>query len=262
MAAGESLAGKVAIVTGASREIGAAMAAALAGRGASVLVGHYGEPDLAAATVERIRAAGGKAAAHQSDGAEVTQVDGLVARAVAEFGRLDVCVVNAGVTVWGPFLECTEEAWDRVMDLNLKGSFFTARAAARQMIRQGSPGTIVFSSSIAGVSVIPYLAAYGVSKAGLRHMARCLAVELGPHRISVNALGIGPTVNARNLADDPAYDEHWGTVCPAGRAARPEDMARALLFLVDNPYVTGITLMTDGGWTVQSPLPPLDFVRR
>lgn len=261
MTVSESLAGKAALVTGASREIGAAMAEALAARGAAVLVAHYGEAALASGTVERIRARGGTAVAHECDGAQVRAVESMVGRVVAEFGRLDVCVANAGVTVWGPFLTCAEEAWDTVIDVNLKGSFFTAQAAARQMIRQGTPGTIVFSSSIAGVSVIPSLAAYGVSKAGLRHMARCLAVELAPHRISVSALGIGPTVNARNLADDPDYDARWGAVCPAGRAAQPEDMGRALVFLVENPYVTGATLMVDGGWTVQSPLPPLDLVR-
>ncbi len=258
----DGLAGRVALVTAASREIGAAMAAALAARGIAVLVAHYREADLADTTVARIRAAGGQALAHECDGTEVAAVRAMVARAVEAFGRLDICVANAGVTVWGPFLDYTEEAWNTVTDLNLKGSFFTAQAAARQMIRQQSPGAIVFSSSIAGVSVLPSLAAYGVSKAGLRHLARCLAVELGPHRISVNALGIGPTVNARNLADDPDYDAHWGAVSPAGRAARPQDIARALLALVDNPYVTGETLMVDGGWTVQSPVPPLEFVDR
>src|SRR5207247_2204016 len=203
-------------------------------QGAAVLVAHRREPELADATVGRIRARGGRALAYDCDCTQVSAVEAMVARAVAEFGRLDVCVANAGVTVWGRFLDYSEAAWNTVIDVNLKGSFFTAQAAARQMVRQATPGTMVFSSSVAGVRVLPYLAAYGVSKAGLRQMARCLAVELGPHRISVNALGIGPTVNARNLADDPDYDAHWGALCPAGRAARPEDMARALLFLVDN----------------------------
>ena len=253
---GGTLDGRVALVTAASREIGAAMAEALAQRGAAVVVAHYREAAGAEATVARIRAAGGRALAEECDGTQVPAIQALVARAVEAFGRLDVCVANAGVTVWGPFLDYTEAAWDAVVDLNLKGSFFTAQAAARQMIRQQSPGAIVFSSSIAGVSVLPSLAAYGVSKAGLRQMARCLAVELGPHRISVNALGIGPTVNARNLGDDPDYDAHWGAVSPAGRAARPDDIARALVYLVENPYVTGETLMVDGGWTVHSPPPP------
>jgi NAD(P)-dependent dehydrogenase (short-subunit alcohol dehydrogenase family) len=260
MTVAQSLGGKVALVTGASREIGAAMAEALAARGAGVLVAHHREPLLAEETAARIRARGGTVVTHDCDCSQVGAVESMVARAVRDLGRLDICVANAGVTMWGRFLDYTETAWDTVVDLNLKGSFFTAQAAARQIVQQGTPGSIVFSSSIAGVSVIPQLAAYGVTKAGLRHLARCLAVELGPHRISVNALGIGPTVNARNLADDPDYDAHWGAVSPAGRAACPEDAARALVFLLENPYVTGETLMVDGGWTVQSPTPALDFL--
>ena len=255
-----ALAEKAAIVTGASREIGAAMAEALAREGAAVLVAHFREPELAAATVARIRSNGGSALPHDCDGSIVSETQGLIARAVSEFGRLDIFVANAGLTLWAPFLEYTGAAWDTVMDLNLKGSFFGAQAAAQQMVRQNSGGAIVFSSSIAGARAIQHLSAYGVSKAGLQHMARCLALELGPHRINVNALGIGPTLNARNLKDDPDYDAHWGSVSPAGRAARPEDAARALLFLVANPYITGETLVVDGGWTIHSPAPRLDFV--
>jgi NAD(P)-dependent dehydrogenase (short-subunit alcohol dehydrogenase family) len=257
-----SLAGKAAIVTGASQEIGAAMAETLAARGVAVVVGHYQEPALAEATVSRIRAAGGAAVAHDADCSNVGEAQAMISRAVAEFGRLDIFVGNAGLTMWAPFLEYTEMAWDTVMDLNLKGSFFGAQAAARQMIRQGTPGSIVFSSSGAGVRAVSHLSAYGISKAGLCHMARCLALELGPHHITVNALGIGPIVNARNLKDDPDYNEHWAEYLPAGRAGRPDDVARALLFLVENDFVTGATMMLDGGQTITTPIPRLDFLDR
>jgi len=257
---GSSLVGKAAVVTGASREIGAAMAEALAGRGMAVVVGHYREPELAEATVSRIRAAGGRAVAHDADCSQVAQAQDLVARAVDEFGRLDVFAANAGLTMWAPFLEYSEAAWDTLIDLNLKGSFFGAQAAARQMIRQGTPGSIVFSSSGAGLRAIAHLSAYGISKAGLRQMAQGLALELGPHHITVNAIGIGPIVNRRNLADDPAFDTHWAELLPAGRVGRPDDVARALLFLVDNDFVTGTTLLMDGGQMVTTPLPPMDFV--
>mgnify|MGYP000473091666 CR=1 FL=1 len=257
---GPNLEGSVALVTGGSREIGAAIAAALASAGAAVLIGHHGEAELAETIAETIRARGGRAVAHEADLRLLTETEAIVAQAVAAFGRLDICVANAGVTVWGRFLEYSEAKWDAVADLNLKGSFFLAQAAARQMIRQGSPGSILFSSSIAGHRVLPGLAAYGATKAALSHLARCLAVELAPHRIAVNAIGIGPTLNARNLADDPDYDRHWGAVSPAGRAARPEDIAGAALFAVTTPYVTGTTLMVDGGWTAQAPLPPMDFL--
>jgi 3-oxoacyl-[acyl-carrier protein] reductase len=256
------LAGKAAIVTGASREIGAAMAEALARRGASVLIAHYRDSDPAEAVAARLRASGGTALTHDADCSTVAANQAVIERAVREFGRLDIFVANAGLTMWAPFLDYPEAYWDTVINLNLKGSFFGAQAAARQMIRQGEGGAIVFSSSVAGVQAIPYLSAYGVSKAGLRHMARCLALELGPHRISVNALGIGATLNQRNLNDDPDYDAHWGGVAPAGRAARPEDVARGLLYLVENPYITGTTLMIDGGWTIHSPTPKLEFVEK
>ena len=255
-----SLAGKAAVVTGASQEIGAAMAEALAARGAAVVVAHYREPALAEAVVNRIQEAGGQALAHDADCSSVADAQGLVRRAVEAFGRLDVFVANAGLTMWAPFLDYTEAAWDTVMDLNLKGSFFGAQAAARQMIRQGTRGSIVFSSSGAGLRAVSHLSAYGISKSALQHMARCLALELGPHQINVNAIGIGPIVNTRNLQDDPDYNAHWGAILPAGRAGRPQDVARALLFLVENDFVTGETLMMDGGQMVTTPLPPMDFV--
>ncbi len=248
-----TLSGKVAIVTGASREIGAAMAETLAQAGAAVLVAHYGEADLAAATVDRIRAAGGTASAHEADCASLPENQALVDRAVADFGRLDIFAANAGLTRYLSFLDFDEATYDTVMDLNLKGSFFGAQAAARQMITQGQGGRIIFSSSVTGVVAIPGLSAYGITKAGLRHMARCLALELGPHRIAVNALGIGAILNERNLNDNPRFAEHWAQVSPAGRVGYPADVARALLYLVENPYVTGTTLMVDGGWTIYAP---------
>jgi len=245
------LEGRVAVVTGASREIGAAMAEALASHGAAVVVGHHDEDERAAAVVARIRSAGGRAVAESGDLSRVADNERLVARAVEEFGRLDVVAANAGLTRWGPFLEVDEEAWDAVVDLNLKGSFFGAQIAARQMIAQGSGGRIVFSSSVTGRRVVSDLSAYSVTKAGLNHMATVLGADLGPHGITVNAIEIGAVVNERNLRDDPDYAEHWAAVIPAGRAGRPTDVAAALLYLVSDEaaWVTGQTLRVDGGWS-------------
>ena len=125
--------GKAAIVTGASREIGAAMAEALAGRGVSVLIAHRDEDSLSEAVVARIRAAGGTALAHNADCSTVEANQKMVEQAVTAFGRLDIFVANAGLTMWGPFLDYTEAMWDTVIDLNLKGSFFGAQAAAHQI---------------------------------------------------------------------------------------------------------------------------------
>lgn len=249
--------GKVAIVTGANREIGAAMAEALANAGAAVLVAHYGEADRAEVVVEQIRAAGGRAATHEANLRSVAANQQMIARAVDLWDRVDILAANAGLTLNASFLETDEQGWNSVVDLNLKGSFFGAQVAARQMIAQGSGGRIVFSSSVTGVQVVPGLTAYGVTKAALLHMARVLGVELGGYGITVNALGIGATLNERNQHNDPDYAAHWSSVIPTGRVGQPSDVAEALLFLVSPAaaMVNGHTLLIDGGWTARSVVP-------
>jgi len=256
------LSDKVAIVTGASREIGAAMAEALAGAGAAVLVAHYAEPARAAAVVARIKAAGGRALEHDADCTTVAANQALVARAVETFGRLDIFVANAGLTMRAPFLETEEPTWDAVVNLNLKGSYFGAQAAARRMVAQGRGaegygGRIVFSSSVTGIQTVPDLSAYGITKAALRHMARVLGCELGQYGITVNALGIGATLNERNVQDDSDYATHWASVMPTGRVGQPADVAAALLFLAspEAAMVNGHTLLIDGGWSGLSRMP-------
>ncbi|ABU58689.1 SDR family NAD(P)-dependent oxidoreductase [Roseiflexus castenholzii] len=253
-----SLEGKVAVVTGASREIGAAMAEILAAHGCAVLAAHFGEAERATVVIERIRATGGRALAYDADLSSITANRALITCAVDAFGRVDILAANAGLTISAPFLDTTEEQWDTLFDLNVKGSFFAAQAAARQMIAQGNGGRIVFSASVTGVQAIPGLSAYGITKAALRHMAKTLACELGSYGITVNALGIGAILNERNRTDDPEYETHWGSVTPTGRVGLPADVAQALLFLVSPgaAHVTGQTLIIDGGWTLTSPLPP------
>jgi NAD(P)-dependent dehydrogenase (short-subunit alcohol dehydrogenase family) len=248
---------KVAIVTGASREIGATIAEFLSGAGATVVVAHHAEAELAEQTVERIRVAGGQAMAIDADLSSVQANRDLVAQTVAAYGRLDIFVANAGLTMWGAFLETSEETWDTVNNLNLKGSYFGAQAAARQMVAQGEGGRLILSSSVTGVQSVVNGSAYGITKAALRHMARTLAVELGPQGITVNALGIGATVNERNLRSDPDYEAHWSSVIPTGRAIQPSDVAAAALFLASPAaaMINGITLLIDGGWTATSKLP-------
>lgn len=255
---------RVAIVTGASREIGAAMALALAREGAAVVVSYFGEPDRAEATANRIRAAGGRAITFRADGSNVADNFALVAAAVEAFGRLDIFVANAGITKFGRFIDYSEASFDTVTGLNFKGSFFGAQAAAQQMLKQPRDdygGRIVFSSSVVGITAVPGLAAYGATKAAINYLAMALAAELSPHGITVNAIGIGATTNERNLRDDPNYAENWGRVLPIGRALTPEDSAAALLYLVSPAAsaVTGITLPVDGGHALQSPAPRMDF---
>ncbi|NJM42675.1 MAG: SDR family NAD(P)-dependent oxidoreductase, partial [Anaerolineae bacterium] len=231
----KTLENKVAIVTGASREIGAEMAFELAQAGACVVVAHYGESALAQQTAQRIHNAGGQAIVVESDGRQVSDCSDLVDAAVQAFGRVDILAANAGITRFGNFLTFDEATYDEVMDTNLKGSFFLAQAAARQMQAQGKTESgyrMVFSSSVAGQKGIPTVTAYGITKLGVTYLAKSLAAALAPYGVTANALIIGPVVNARNLATTPNYAENFGRVLPIGRVLYPSDVAAALMYLV------------------------------
>ena len=247
---------KVAIVTGTNREIGAAIVAGLAQAGFAVLAAHYGEVERVQSMLEELRSQGFQVESFEADLTVVANNQRLVARAIHLWGRLDVFVGNAGLTVHVPFLETTENQWDSVIDLNLKASFFGAQAAARAMISRGQ-GRIIFSSSVTGIQAIPKLAAYGITKAGLIHMAQTLGGELGPHGITVNALGIGATLNERNLEDNSSYESDWAKVIPTGRVGTPEDVAQAVVWLTSSAasMVNGHTLMIDGGWSTAGRVP-------
>lgn len=251
------LTGRVAIVSGANVEIGAEIAEALGNAGAKVLMGYYGEPGLAREVVKRLEARGREAAVLEADLSQVAENQRLIDAALERFGRLDIFIANAGITVSAPFLETSERDWDTLQNLNLKGSYFGAQAAARTMIAGGAGGRIVFSSSVTGLRALSGSSAYGVTKAGLRHMASTLGGELGAYGITVNAVAIGATVNARNLEDDPDYSAHWAGVIPTGRVGTPEDVANAVRFLVSDEaaMVNGHTLVIDGGWTNGAKVP-------
>lgn len=252
---------QVAIVTGAGVGIGFEIARQLALRGASVLLNDVDE-SLAAQAAQQIVASGGVCQPFAGDVADVETVRQMVQVAVDAFGRLDMLVANAGLTVWGDFFEYTQEMFDRVVSVNLRGSYFLAQAAARQMRQQGQGGRILFMSSVTGHQAIRYLSGYGMTKAGLEMLARNLVIDLSPHRITINCIAPGATVTPRNLADDPNYETVWGNLIPTGRAGVPEDIAQAALFLLSPAasQITGQTLLVDGGWSAISPTPALDFV--
>ena len=245
------LKGKVAIVTGASREIGAAIAERLALDGASVLISHYAERELAEANAAAIRAKGGAVSVMEADLAQIQANYDLVARCVAEYGRLDYFIAIAGVTVFANMMNTDDAIWHTVFDLNVKGSYFGAQAASKQMIAQAEGGgRIVFASSVAGIRSPAGLSAYSITKAALRQMAKVVSAEVSPHGIRVNALGIGAVVNERNLKHEPDYAEQWARINPLGRAVYPSDIAGAVRFLVspDADMITGQTLVVDGGF--------------
>lgn len=254
---------QVAIVTGAGVGIGYEIARQLSLQGASVTLNDIDE-NTARQAARQIQSEGGVCEGVGGDMSDVPTIRAMVENTIQKFGRLDMVVCNAGLTSWGDFFDYEPDNFDRVMGLNLRGSYFLAQAGARQMRKQGTGGRILFMSSVTGHQAIRYLSAYGMSKAALEMLAKNLVIELSPYKITVNAIAPGATVTPRNLADDPNYIEIWSKVIPTQEPAWPVDIANAALFLL-SPHasqITGQTLIVDGGWTAISPTPSLDFVEQ
>ena len=242
------LAGKAALVTGAAGGLGRALALGLAGEGALVHLIDLG--DLAGALAELPSAGRGRALrCDVSDPAQIRT-------AFSQLDRLDVLVNCAGVTGWLDAVDPSEETWDRVIDTNLKGTFFCSIEAARLM-RSAGGGSIVNVSSVLATRGMPNSAAYAASKGGINALTVQLAIELAPARIRVNAFAPGATNVERNLTDDPTYLETWGAVIPLGRVAEPSEMVGPAVFLAsdDSAHVTGQLFYVDGGWTATGNVP-------
>jgi NAD(P)-dependent dehydrogenase (short-subunit alcohol dehydrogenase family) len=245
--------GQVALVTGAARGIGRACALALAHAGADIALGLRdirADQGLAAA----IEALGRRALPLQMDVTRLDQIEQAVAATVEHFGRLDILVNNAGLGPSNPAEAVTEADFDLTVAVNLKGTFFASQAAGRVMIRQQS-GRIINLSSQAGFVALPTESVYCMTKAGIAHLTKCLAVEWGPHQITVNA--VAPTFIATpgtvHWLDDPAFAADVIGRIPLGRVGRPLDVAGAVVFLASPAaaLITGATLLIDGGWTAR-----------
>ncbi len=241
-----NLQGKVAIVTGASRGIGEAIARAFVESGAQVLmVSRKIEGRAAEALGPSARAF----AAHTGKEADCVA---LMAEAVRAFGKVDLLVNNAGTSPhYGPLLEAPEAAWDKTFEVNLKGYFWTSREFARHLIGRGAPGAIVNVASINGLRGVPLQGVYAMTKAAVISMTRTLAIELGPANIRVNAIapGLVDTRLASALVHDESHSAEWKTRTPLGRIARPEEIAGAALYLASDAssFTTGEVLVADGG---------------
>lgn len=250
--------GKTILVTGAAQGIGYGVCEAFAREGATVGLNDM-QPALAAEAAARINALVGREAvlAYACDVSDVTAVQRMFDDFNGRCGRLDIAFANAGITNYGKFLDYTADAFDRLMGVNLRGSYFTAQAAARLMIAQQIEGRILLMSSVTGLRAFLNLGGYGITKAGIRMMAQTLALELGRYGITVNAIAPGPTLTERTLQDDPAFEENWASVTPTGRPGYVEDVTAAALFLAsaEARHITGQTIQVDGGWTIHSPLP-------
>jgi glucose 1-dehydrogenase len=248
--------GLVAIVTGAGNGIGFEVARQLALNGASVIINDIDAELVKTASAQINEMGAGQTYPVAGDAGDMVLIQQLVDTAVAQFGKLDIAIANAGITLFGDFLEYKPESLQSVMNVNLQGSFFLAQAAAKQIIKQKTGGSILFMSSVTGHQAHKNLAAYGMTKAALEMLAKNLVIELSPYKITVNTVAPGATLTERTL-EDAEYKSTWSRITPMGRPARVEDVANAVLFLVSPKasHVTGQNLVVDGGWTAVSVSP-------
>jgi len=247
---------KVALVTGASSGIGKAIATRFAAEGAHVVVNYRpgGQADLEAAQAEA-SSFGSTSIALPADVSKREDVERMMQQIVDKFGRVDIAVNNAGIEIKKPFLEVTDDEWNKVIAVNLFGSYLVSQVAARQMVKQGQGGKLIFISSVHEDIPFPQFTAYCASKGGVRMMMRNLAMELAPYKINVNNIAPGAIATPINQAvlDDPIASKNALSEIPWGRFGKPEEVAAVAVFLASDEaeYVTGSTYYVDGGLTQQ-----------
>jgi glucose 1-dehydrogenase len=245
------LAGQVAVVSGASSGIGQAIAIRLAAEGASVVIDYVGKPDGANETRATIEQAGGRAITVQADISHVAESTELINQTYAQLGRCDTLVNNAGIEKGADFWNVTEADYDAVLDVNLKGAFFLTQAFVKRLIDAHLPGRVINISSVHEDMVFPHFASYAASKGGMRMLMRNLAVELGPHNITVNNVAPGAIVtpiNASLLNNKTQLDALLANI-PLGRMGTAAEVAGLVAFLASEEaaYITGSTYIIDGG---------------
>jgi 3-oxoacyl-[acyl-carrier protein] reductase len=243
------LSGKVAVVTGASKGIGAGIAVELAKEGASVVVNYASDGKQAEAVVERIKAEGGSAKAVRADLSKPAEARQLIGATVTEYGKIDILVNNAGVYEFRPLPDINETHFNRMFDLNVKGLLFTTQAAANAFGERG--GSIINISSVASLSASPATSVYSASKAAVDSLTRTLAAELGPKKILVNSILPGPveTEGAQSLAEWDDFRARLTPLTPLGRVGQPRDIATVVSFLAsdDAGWITGQVIPVAGG---------------
>ena len=239
---------KTALVTGAGKGIGRAIALALAKMGVLVIVNYRGSKEQAEETVQKIREMGQEAEAYPCDVSDFQAVETMMKTIVSKYGRLDILVNNAGITKDGLILKMSEEDFDKVVDTNLKGTFHTIRHASRQMIRQTS-GRIINISSVSGVMGNPGQANYAAAKAGIIGLTKTMAKELGSRGITVNAIAPGFIETDMTAVLSESVQQNIQAQIPLGHFGKPEDVAAAAAFLASEEagYITGQVLCVDGG---------------
>jgi len=248
------LQGKAAIVTGSNSGIGQAIAIRLGSEGASVVVDYRGGSNAANETKTKIEAAGGKAILAEADVSKLSDTQHLVDQAWQQFGRCDILVNNAGIEKRADFWDITEQDYDAVLNVNLKGAFFLTQAFVRRLRDARLPGCIINISSVHEDMAFPHFSTYCASKGALRMLTRNLAVELGPLGITINNIApgaIATPINTALLEDKPKLEALLKNI-PLNRLGKPEDVASLAAFLASDEaaYITGSTYIVDGGLIV------------
>jgi glucose 1-dehydrogenase len=252
-----TLQGKVAIVTGGNSGIGKAVTLALARGGANVVIDYVADEKATEQLEQRVAELGEKAIGVEADVSKVEDLEMLVEQAVKEFGRLDVMVNNAGIETRTSLLETTEEQYEKVLAINLKSAFFGTQVAAKQMIAQGTGGTVVNITSVHEDWPMPGNTPYCLSKGGMRMLTRTAGVELGPQGVRVVGVGPGAVATPINTStmNDPTKMKTLDAAIPLGRMAEPHEIGSVVAFLADDAasYLNATTVFADGGLMHCSP---------
>jgi NAD(P)-dependent dehydrogenase (short-subunit alcohol dehydrogenase family) len=243
------LTGRVAIVTGSGRGIGKGIALGFAAMGSDLVVAER-DAEPAETTAAEIRDRGRRAIVTLADVRENEQVDYVVQKALEEFGHIDILVNNAAGMFISEIAKVSERGWDAIIRANLKATFLCCKAVSATMMEQRIEGNIINIASVNALSGSPNSAAYGAAKAGIVNLTQSLAIELGPHRIRVNAIapGVIETPGTEQWVS-PEKEAEMNKAVPLGRRGKPEDVAGAAMYLASDAadYVTGVTIVVDGG---------------
>eukprot|EP01025_Chloroclados_australasicus_P001727 TRINITY_DN10426_c0_g4_i2.p1 TRINITY_DN10426_c0_g4~~TRINITY_DN10426_c0_g4_i2.p1 ORF type:complete len:268 (+),score=30.34 TRINITY_DN10426_c0_g4_i2:102-905(+) len=243
-------ANKVAVITGAAKGIGKACAARFSSEGAKVVLADINQQALEETTTE-FKNNGVQAMGVVCDVGNKSHVDTLIRESVKNFGAVDILVANAGIVRAADFIEMTEQDWDDVINVNLKGVFLTGQEAAKQMISQGNGGCIINMSSVNGILALPNIAAYNASKGAINNLTRSMALSLAGKNIRVNAVAPGSIMTEvlQKVASDKSAMNTVLSRTPMGRVGNPEEVASVVAFLASNDasYITGETIYVDGG---------------
>ena len=251
--------GKTAIVTGAGKGIGFEIARHLAMKGANLIINDLDinlVKNASQILMKNYCAGNARCVAVPGDAGDLHTIDDLVDQATSSFDHLDMVIANAGITTFGEFVKYKPTDFERLIHVNLQGSFFLCQRAATEMIKGTGGGRMLVMSSVTGHQAHYGLTAYGMTKAALQAFAKFAGVELAPHGITVNAISPGATITERTM-EDSGYVTEWQNITPSGSVTTVEDIAQTAMFLLSekSSQITGQTIIVDGGWTATSPQP-------